>query len=123
MDTDWHAIALAALRSEYPRLPDQLPDAVAALVGVLVARMESASPGVTSQMVGAYSVVYSAGGQAIPLTAMEAMVLRPYKRSTVKSVRTPSTLSREFDPTGETRWDLRPEQADYLGVFDNEDAL
>lgn len=113
MDTDWHAIALAALRTEYPRLPAALPDAVAALVPVLADRMATASPGITSQMVGSYSVVFGASGAGVPLTAMEAMLLRPYRRSRIKSFRTPSPVVHELlaDGVGE-------DQADYEGRWD-----
>lgn len=121
MATDWPAIALAALRTEYPRLPDPLPAGpLADLVDVIAGRMEQATPGVTSQMIGAYSVVFSAGGSAVALTAMEAMLLRPYRRSRYKSVRTPTTVAREGSGLADERWDKMPDQADYLGVYDLE---
>lgn len=116
MDTDWHAIALAALRTEYPRLPDVLPDAVAALVPVLAERMATASPGVTSQMVGSYSVVLAGGGAALPITSMEAMLLRPYRRPRYGSVRTPSPVVRERLADG-----MGEDQADYEGRWDRDE--
>lgn len=108
--TDWPALVTAALRVEYPRLPDPLPAPVADLVGVLADRAATAQPGVTSQMVGAYSVTYAQGGQAVPLTAMEAMLLRPWHRATTKSVPMRSTIlegdddePRVIDDTDEDR--------------------
>jgi len=87
MSTDWTAIALAALRTEYPRLPQDLDPALAHLVDAIAERMATASPGVVSQVVGAYSVVYADGGHAVPITAAEAMILRPYRRARYSSVR------------------------------------
>lgn len=115
MDTDWHAIALAALRTEYPRLPATLPDAVAALVPVIAERMSTAAPGITSQMVGAYSVVYGSAGAAAPLTEWEHLLLRPYRRARYGSVRTPSAIAYELLADG-----IGPDQADYEGRWDTE---
>lgn len=111
---DWAAIALAAIRSDYPRLPDELPTAVADLVQVVADRMAVANPGVTSQMVGTYSVVQAGGGAALQLTQLELAVLRPYKRTRYASVRTPSGVAYEGPDLG----DVGPEQADYEGRWD-----
>jgi hypothetical protein len=118
VDADWQAIALAALRTEYPRLPTVLPAAVEELVPVLAERMSTAAPGVTSQMIGSYSVVFGSSGAAVPLTAMEAMLLRPYRRSRYKSYRTPTKIAAESAGVAGDRWDLQPQQADYEGVLD-----
>lgn len=101
--TDWIAISLAALRTEYPRLPDPLTTELAHLVEAIAARMAQAAPGVVSQTVGAYTVVYAEGGAAVPITAGEALVLRPYKRARYHSVRTPSDHA-EPDPQDDLAW-------------------
>ena len=111
--TDWSAIALAAIRAEYPRLPETLPTAVSELVDVVATRMSQANPGVTSQMMGSYSIVQAGGGAGPPLTALELAVLRQYRRARYGSHRTPQG-SYTRGPTG----DVGPEQADYEGRWD-----
>lgn len=112
--TDWSAIALAAIRAEYPRLPETLPTAVSELVDVVATRMSQANPGVTSQMMGTYSIVQAGGGAGLPLTALELAVLRQYRRARYGSHRTPSGVAYEGPDVG----DVGPEQADYEGRWD-----
>ncbi|MBI4935705.1 MAG: hypothetical protein HY828_17625 [Actinobacteria bacterium] len=102
--SDWIAIALAALHSEYPRLPDPQPAAVADLVTVLAERMAQAAPGTASQTVGAYSVMYAEGGTAVPLTATEAMLLRPYRRALHASVKVLDAIMEAVEETDDLRF-------------------
>ena len=111
--TDWSAIALAAIRAEYPRLPETLPTAVSELVDVVATRMSQANPGVTSQMMGSYSIVQAGGGAGLPYCA------RARRAAPVP----PSPLRRPPHPLrgrirGPDVGDVGPEQADYEGRWD-----
>jgi len=99
---EWEAVVAAALRAEYPRLPATLPAEIASLVPLWAERAATLDPTVSSEGLGSYQVSYSSASQW--MTALEASILRPYRRARAGTLTTdgPSSVaSAELYTLGE----------------------
>lgn len=88
---EWEAVVVEVLRSEYPKLPTTLPAAVASMVPVWAERCATLDPTIRQEMLGVYQVSYSPTSEW--MTPVEALLLKPYRRSRTGSPFTPSMSS------------------------------